>query len=180
MPNQSVNGCSALTPNPYFVVVCRGCAVISGLHTAPAAHRVAPSRKSATANAVDAHVGVIGVAEDAKYGLAVRQEKMTQLEFNILRAGAAQVGVEVNAVRHLGHQRFRESHGPMPVVVFHHCGVGKTARIRGIVVGAVIVERPVHELEIAVRAVRVHVEKIHQAEFSEAKFQAPHRQFLEQ
>ena len=105
---------------------------------------------------------------------------MVQLEFDIFGAGAGKIGVDVDAVRHLGHQRFRESHGPMAVVVFHHRGIRVAARVRGVVVGAVVVERPIHELEITVRAVRVQIKKIHQAEFSEANFEAPHRQLREE
>ncbi len=137
-------------------------------------------KKIGDGHAVNAHIGVIGVAEEANDCLAVRQDGMMQLEFHIFRARAAKIGVKIDAVGHLGHQCFRKTHGPVAVVVLHHRGIRVAARIRSVVVGAVVIHRPIHELEIAVRAVYVQIKKIHQAEFSEANFQAPHRQLREE
>ena len=130
--------------------------------------------------AVNSHVGVVRVAQQANNGFAARQERAMQLEFHIFRAGAGQIGVQIDAVGHFGHQRFRESRGPVAVIVFDHCGIGVTTRIRGVVVCAVVVQRPIQRLQIAVRPVGVQIEKIRQAEFAKANFQAPHRQLLEE
>jgi hypothetical protein len=140
----------------------------------------AARKKIVDSHAVNAHVGVVRVAEQANDRFAARQEGMMHLEFNVFRVSAAEVRVQIDAVGHLGHQRFRKPHGPVAVVVLHHRGIRVAARVRGVIVGAVVVERPIHELEIAVRAVRVQIEKIHQAEFSEANLEAPHRQLREE
>lgn len=133
-------------------------------------------KKIVDGHAIDAHVGVVGIAEQANDRLAARQQRMMQLDFDVLRMGAAQVRVQVDAVGYFRHQRFHKPHGPMAVVVLHHRGIREAARVRGVIVGAVVIERPIHELQIAVRPVRIHIKKIHQAEFSESNFDAPHRQ----
>jgi hypothetical protein len=58
----------------------------------------------------------------------------------------------------------------MRAVVLKEGGKREAASVRGIVVGAVIV-RPIHELEISIRAKGVEVKEIGQAEFSEAELQ---------
>jgi hypothetical protein len=59
----------------------------------------------------------------------------------------------------------------MRAVVLKEGGKREAASVRGIVVGAVIVHRPIHELEISIRAKGVEVKEIGQAEFSEAELQ---------
>ena len=94
-------------------------------------------------------------------------------ELEILGARTRQVGIEMNAVGLFRHERFGEAHRPAAVVVFEDCAIGVAAGVGGIVVGAVVVDRPVEELEVAVGAPGIEVEKVREAEFSDAKFDPP-------
>ena len=73
-----------------------------------------------------------------------------EFEFDIFRPRAAQVRVQMNAVGDFGHQRFRKAHVHAMVVIFDHRAEGESARVRRIVVRAVVVDRPIHELKIGV------------------------------
>ncbi len=73
------------------------------------------------------------------------------LELHVLRVRTSEIGVEMDAIGDLGHQSFGEARGPVPVVVLEHGGEGEAAGVRGVVVGAVVIHRPVHELKILCR-----------------------------
>ena len=78
-----------------------------------------------------------------------------------------------DAVGDRGHQHLAEAGRPGAVVVFRHQPVRVAARVGGVIVGAVVHDGPVHELEMAVAADRVQVEEIHRAHLAQAQFQAP-------
>jgi len=101
-----------------------------------------------------------------------------KFELDIFCSGAGQVGVQVNSVRHFGHQPFRKTHGPPMVVIFEHRAEGVSASVRCIIVGAGVVDSPIHELQIGIGPVRIEVEKIGQAEFTEAHLEAALGQFV--
>jgi len=67
----------------------------------------------------------------------------------------------------------------MPVVIFEHCREGKAAGVGGVIVCAAVVDGPVHELEIRVRAVGIEVKKIGQTHFAETNFEAAQWQTAE-
>src|SRR5437899_3234386 len=129
---------------------------------------------------VAAHVGVIYVSEDAQDALAFRDDRAANIEFNILGARAAEVRVKMNAVRDFGHQAFGKADGPAAVVILEHSGESEAPRVRSVIVGPVVVDRPVHELKIGVRTVIVVVEEVGHAEFAETNLQSAHRQPAEQ
>src|SRR5208337_3292958 len=66
------------------------------------------------------------------------------------------------------------------VVIFEHGPVSEPSRIGGIVVRAIVIDGPVHELKIAVGSVGVQIEKVRHAEFAETYFEAAFRQFAKQ
>ena len=86
----------------------------------------------------------------------------------------------MNAVSNLGHQRFGETDDVVFVVIFQKRREGEATRVGGVIVGAVIVHGPVHELKIAIGAVSVRVEEIDKTHFPEAQFQAAHGEFAEE
>ena len=92
----------------------------------------------------------------------------------------ARLGVKVDAIRHFRHEGFRETRSPVPVVILEHGGVGETASVGGIVIGAAVVDRPVHELEICVASVGVYIEEIDDAEFPKSNVYAAPRQFAKE
>ena len=96
----------------------------------------------------------------------IRNQPGTKFKFEILRPGAAQIPIQVGAIRHFGHQRFAKAEDPVVVVVFGNDADGVAAGVGRIVVGAVVVDRPVHELVMAVAANVVQIEKIGHAEFA--------------
>ena len=127
--------------------------------------------------AVEAHVGVVDVAEEADGAFAVRREEtaedaVAQFEFHVLAAGAAQVPVEVDAVGDGGHQGEAVAGGPGFVVVLGDGGVGVAAGVGGVVPCAVVVGGPVQELQVAVGADAVEVEDVGQAHLADAEFEA--------
>ena len=58
--------------------------------------------------------------------------------------------------------------------------VGESARVGRVVVGSIVVHRPVHKLEIGIGAVGIQVEEIGKAEFSKPDFQPAFGQFAKQ
>src|SRR6266403_85401 len=117
------------------------------------------------------HVRVIYVSEQAQDAFLLEDDSATDLEFNILGARAAEVRVEMNTVCAFRHQCFRKTRGPVTVVILEHRGEGKAASVRGVVVGAVVVERPVHKLKIGVRAIIVVIEEVCETDFSKTNFE---------
>src|SRR5712692_5714222 len=83
----------------------------------------------------------------------------------------------MNAVGDFGHEGFGKAQGPVAVVVFGHGGEGEAASVGGVIVGAVVVHGPIHELEIGVGAVSNESGEIGGGEFSEAEFEAALREF---
>src|SRR5208337_833758 len=140
-------------------------------------------RRQASINGVtiDAHVGVIDVAEHAEDALGAFLQKFAmEFELNVFRACPAHVCVKVNAVGNLGHQGFGETDNVIFVVIFEEGGESKSAGVGGVIVGAVVVHAPVHELEIGVGAVGVEVEEVGETHFPKAQFQAASGEFAKQ
>ena len=136
--------------------------------------------KSVNSLAIAAHVGVVHIGQEAENPFAAGKERAVQLDFGVFGVGARDVGIEVNAVGDLGHEPFGEPRGPVPIVVFHHGGKGEASRIRGIVVGAIVVDGPVHELKICVAPVVVYIEEIDNAHFPESNLDAALWQFAKE
>jgi hypothetical protein len=56
-------------------------------------------------------------------------------------------------------------------MIFKHGSIGESARIRRIVVGAIVIHGPVHELEIAIRPIGIQIKKVRQAHLPKSNFQ---------
>jgi hypothetical protein len=118
----------------------------------------------------------VQIAEKPHGSSAMQEAISARLKLQICRTGARHIRVEIDAVCDFRHQRFRQPRGKPVVVVFDHGAISVAARVRGVVVGPVIVHSPIHELQAAVGAVRIHVEEIDYVEFSEAKLDSASRQ----
>src|SRR6202035_3767908 len=129
---------------------------------------------------ITAHVGVIYIGQEPKSALLLEDDGAVKLEFKILGVGAAEVSIEVDAVGNLGHEPLGKTGGPMTVVIFEHGRVREAARIGSVVVGSVVVDRPVQELEVAIGAVGIEIEKLRQTELPKPHFQAAFRKLAEQ
>ena len=97
---------------------------------------------------------------------------LAELELAVLPAGAAEVPVEVDAVGDGGHQGERVAGGPVLVDVLGDGAVGVAAGVGGVVPGAVVVDGPVHELQVAVGADAVDVEEVGQAHLADVELEA--------
>ncbi len=121
---------------------------------------------------VIAHVGVVEIAQQPHGACSMRDQFPAGLQLEVFRARSRDIGVEVDAVRNLRHQCFGESRRAPMIVVFQDGAIGVTARVRGVVVRAIVVDRPVQELQVAVGAPGVQVEEIGQVELSDAELDA--------
>ena len=117
------------------------------------------------------------IAEHAHGAFAIRrkqpaEERFAQLELQVLPAGSAEVPVEIDSVGDGRHQRERVTCRPVLVVVLGDDAVSVAAGVRGVVPRAIIVDGPVHELEVTVGADAVEVEVVGQADLADVKLEA--------
>src|SRR5579862_1201409 len=118
---------------------------------------------------VISHVGLIEITEEANDAVAMENAIAARFEFEIFGARTSDVCVEIDSVGDLGHQRFGEANGPPVIVVLKDHAVGVAARVRGVVVGAVVVDGPIEKLQVAIGAVGIHVEEIDHIGLSDAE-----------
>src|SRR6267154_4018188 len=117
---------------------------------------------------IAAHVGVIGETQETNNAFPMPKHRTVEFDLDIFCPGAAHFRIEVNAVGHFRHQRFRKSYRPAPLTVFKHRRKRESSRVRCVVVRAVVVHGPVHELETGVRTVGIVIEEIRHAELPKA------------
>ena len=117
------------------------------------------------------HVGVIDEGQKPDNALLMTHHRPMQFKLEVFGVRAAQVRVEMDPIGNFWHQRHGESRGPSPVVVFDHRRKSEAACIRCVVVRAVVVHGPVHELKTRIRTIRIHVEEVRHAELPEANLQ---------
>ena len=115
--------------------------------------------------------GVIDETQEADSPFLMSKHRAVQFEFNIFCPGSPHVRIEVNAVGYFRHQGFRKSYCPAPLVIFEHRRKRESSRVRRIVVRAVVIHRPVHELKSGVAAVSIGIEEVRQTELAEADFE---------
>jgi len=84
---------------------------------------------------------------------------------------ASQIPVKINAVGHFRHQHLAKPHTKARLLILKNCSICIPTRVRGVVVGPIINDRPVRELEMAVAADGIRIEEIGRAEFTEANLQ---------
>ena len=71
--------------------------------------------------------------------------------------GPGDVCVEMEPIGHFGHKRFGEAHAPPAIIVLNNYCISVAARVCRIVVRAIVVDRPVQELQVAVGAPGIQV-----------------------
>ena len=121
--------------------------------------------------AIVPHIRVIDVAHQPDYSVSARQKTLAQFEFDIFRAGAGKVPLQINKVCLPGHQRFRKPNAPIVVFEIEHRRNGVPARVRRIIVCPIVVDGEIQKLEMAIASGRVQIEKIHELEFAQPDFQ---------
>jgi hypothetical protein len=90
-----------------------------------------------------AHIGVVQVREKPKHARTMRDFIPREIELEILGTGASEVCIEIDTIRHLGHQQFAESRRKPMIVVLDDDAIRVAARVRSVVVRSVIIDRPV-------------------------------------
>src|SRR5208282_1936106 len=96
------------------------------------------------------------------------QQVVMDFRFKIFRVGLGDIEIDVIPIGDFGFQDFGVAKDETGLVILDEQAVGVAVRIGGVVVGGVIVDGPAEELEMAIGADGVGVEKIHHAEFAEA------------
>ena len=139
--------------------------------------RCLPVQKIVDRLAVDAHVGVVDVSQQAHDGGALRPQVAAKLELHVLGVGEREVSLELDAVGDRGHGGFGKAHAPVAVFEVGDQAPGVAAGIGGVVVGAIVVDGPVEELGVAVTTNGVQIEEIRHAELASAQLQPPRRHF---
>ncbi len=127
--------------------------------------------------AVQSHMSVVHVAEDADDAFAIggkqiAEQRFAEFELHVLAAGLAQVPHQVDTVGDGRHQGDGVAGRPDLVIVFGDGGVGVAAGVGRVVPCAVIVDGPVHELQVAVGADAVDVEIVRQTHLADVELEA--------
>ena len=130
--------------------------------------------------AIDAHVGVVGIGQQADDAGLFGNEAVTQFVFEVFGVGLPGLPDEIDPVGDFWHESFGEAEAPVAVFEVGGEADGVAASVSGVVVGAVVVSGPVDELEVSVGANGIEVEKVGHAEFAEAEFEAAARKFVEE
>jgi hypothetical protein len=105
---------------------------------------------------------------------------VAKLIFEVFRVRLPGLPHQIDSIRDFGHESFGDAEPPVAVFIVRGDSHGVAASVGGVVVGAVVVDGPVGELEFSVGAHRIDIEEIRHAEFAEADFQTPTRQFFEE
>src|SRR6267154_1681743 len=117
---------------------------------------------------IASHVGVIDETKETDNSFPMPKHRALEFDLDIFCPGPAHFRIEVNAVGHFRHQRFRKSYRPAPLMKFEHRLKRESSRVGRVVVRAVVVHGPVHELETGVRTVAIVIEEIRHAELPKA------------
>jgi hypothetical protein len=136
-------------------------------------HRIATPEECSYGFAVATHVRVIHVIQQPDRCAMISNKSRPKFDFGVFGPCSPQIPVQIDAIRHLRHQRFSKPHAPVAAMVLGDSGECVSPRVRRIVVGAVIVHRPVHELQMTVAAWCADVEEIRNAHLTHAEFETP-------
>ena len=102
--------------------------------------------------AVDAHVGVVGVGQQTDHAGFFRDEAVAEFVFVVFGVDLPGPPDQFDSVGDFGHEGFGETESPVAVLEIGGEANGVAAGVGGIVLGAVVVGRPVEELEVRVGA----------------------------
>src|SRR5215510_14980972 len=116
--------------------------------------------KSLYSFAIAAHIRVIPIGEQANGARPLSQKAVANLKLEVLAARATDVPIQLDAVCNLRHQAFSKAQSPLAVLILDHQAKCVATSVCCIVVGAIVIHRPVHKLEMAVAAGCVHIEEI--------------------
>jgi len=94
---------------------------------------------------------------------------------SILRPRSSEVPIELNTVGYLWHEALSEAQSPFSILILNQHAPGVPARVCRVVIAAVVVDSPVHKLEMAVATNRVHIEEVSRAELPGPYLQAADR-----
>ena len=78
------------------------------------------------------------------------EQRLTQLELPVLPTRTAQIPFQVDTIGNGRHQRHSVTRRPDLIVVLGDDGIGVTTGVRRVVPCAVVIDGPVHELQMAV------------------------------
>ena len=104
--------------------------------------------------AIDAHVGGVGVGEQADDAGFFRNHAAAKFVFEILCVDLPGPPYEIDTIGDFRHEGFGETESPVAVFVVGGEADGVAASVGGIVPGAVVVDGPVDELEDECRSRR--------------------------
>src|SRR5690349_8854372 len=122
--------------------------------------------------AINSHVCVVRESQYTDHSRSPGDDSMAQFILEVFRMGLPGFPHQINSIGHLGHERLGETKTPIMVFVVRRRANCVPTRIGGVVIGAIVVDGPVGELKMSIRAHRILVEEIHHAEFSEPDLQA--------
>src|SRR5690242_18763232 len=122
--------------------------------------RRSPGQEGSDGISINSHVGVILETKQPELGVSLAEQPWMQFEFVILRARPRELPLVLNSIGDGWHQSFRKAKGPVAVVVFRVNSYGVPARVCRVVICAIVDNRPVHELQVAVAADGINVEEI--------------------
>src|SRR5271157_4992245 len=126
---------------------------------------------------VNAHVGVVDICQQTDNSILLTEEPAVQFEFDIRGVGIAQVPNQMLSVRNLWQQRLSKAQSPLRALIFEDEPPGVTASVSRVVIPSVLVNGPIHELQMAVAANGVHIEEVSHAELAKAELKPAGRQF---
>jgi len=99
---------------------------------------------------VDAHVGIVNVRQQAYDSILLFQESAVPLKFNVGGIGIAKIPNQVDSIGNRWQLRLTKTQAPLRALVFQDHAPGVATRVGCIVIGSVLVNGPVHELQVAV------------------------------
>src|SRR5260370_39270105 len=79
---------------------------------------------------ITAHVGVIDETQETNDAFPMPKHRTVEFDLDIFCPGTAHFRIEVNAVGHFRHQRFRKSYRPAPLMIFEHRRKSESSPVR--------------------------------------------------
>ena len=123
--------------------------------------------------AVAAHVGVIHITQQPDRCGTSSSKRWPKFDFDVFSACPPQTPVQIDAIRDLGHQRLTKSRAPVAAVILGDSGKCVATRVGGVVVRAIVVDGPIHELQMTVAADAVDIKEVRDAHFPRTELDAP-------